>query len=336
MSSAIIDGTNIDLSVISYSAPKANPLGGKVINMFNKNFKESLTLSLPLLSAWGAQESKETVGKDAAGKPITKGTGKYTISLQFPNGQYSTPESIKCLEELNKLFEKIKEDAMTNSKEWFGKEIKSKDVIEEKFTSMLKYPKIKGTEEYDYSKTPSLTLKLPCWKSVWQTSVFDEDGNALYLKNMPDCEFTPLDYLSVEGKAPIQIITLIQSGGLWFVNGKISITWNLMQVAIKKPRTSAISNDVCHLTIKPSEKEALRTQPDVNIINDADGSVSAYVDDSDEESEPVAPPTPAPVPVAPPTPEPVVEPEPEPTPVETAAPATKKKVVAKKTVKKDA
>jgi hypothetical protein len=37
MSSAIIDGTNIDLSVISYSAPKANPLGGKVINMFNKS-----------------------------------------------------------------------------------------------------------------------------------------------------------------------------------------------------------------------------------------------------------------------------------------------------------
>lgn len=55
MSSAIIDGTNIDTSVFSYSAPKANPSGGKVVNLFNKHFKESLTLSTPMMLTWGAQ-----------------------------------------------------------------------------------------------------------------------------------------------------------------------------------------------------------------------------------------------------------------------------------------
>ena len=55
MASAIIDGTNIDTSLFSYSAPKANPSGGKVVNIYNKNFRESLTLSTPLMITWGAQ-----------------------------------------------------------------------------------------------------------------------------------------------------------------------------------------------------------------------------------------------------------------------------------------
>ena len=53
---AIVDGTNIDLSVFSYSAPKANPAGGKVVNLFNKHAKESLTIAVPLMGSWGAQE----------------------------------------------------------------------------------------------------------------------------------------------------------------------------------------------------------------------------------------------------------------------------------------
>ena len=54
----IVDGTNIDLSVMSYSAPKPNPTGGKVVNLYNKYAKESITISVPLMGSWGAQESK--------------------------------------------------------------------------------------------------------------------------------------------------------------------------------------------------------------------------------------------------------------------------------------
>jgi hypothetical protein len=73
MASAILDGTNIDTSVFSYSAPKANPAGGKVVNLYNKFAKESLTFSTPLILTWGAQE-----GKDQQGNL----TGKWTMSLQ--------------------------------------------------------------------------------------------------------------------------------------------------------------------------------------------------------------------------------------------------------------
>jgi hypothetical protein len=329
MSNAIIDGTNIDLTVFSYSAPKPNPTGGKVVNLYNKHAKESLTIAVPLMGSWGAQESKEVVGKGADGKPITKGTGKYTMSLQFSKGQYTTPDADKFLEQMKLVEQKIKQDAMTYSKEWFGKEIKSMDVMDEKISPMLKYPKIKGTEERNLDEPPSLTVKLPCWKDVWQTSVFDEDYNQLYVKGKTDAGVTPLDFLVNTSKAPIQVIALIQCGGLWFVGSpaKVSVTWNLKQVIVRKPKTSSISDDTCFLTVRLGDREFLKSLPETEVEQN-DHSVSALVEDSDGEEEYKLPP---PAPVVAPAPAPVAESVVEPV----ADEAPKKKAVARK-VKKDA
>jgi hypothetical protein len=284
MASAIVDGTNIDLSVFSYSAPKPNPAGGKVVNLYNKHFKESLTISAPLIGSWGAQEVKTLDGQ---------GTGKHTMTIQFAKGQYATPDSDKFLEQMKAVEQKIKQDAMTYSKDWFGKEIKSMDVMDEKFTPMLKYPKIaKGSEERDYSQPPQLTVKLPCWKDVWQSSVFDEDYNPLYVKGKTEPGVTPLDFLRSTSKAPIQVICLIQCAGLWFVGSpaKVSITWNLKQVIVRKPKISAISDDTCFLTVRPSDMAALKAQPETEVVEQVDNSVSALVEDSDNEEEYSLPP----------------------------------------------
>jgi hypothetical protein len=312
MSNAIIDGTNIDLSVFSYSAPKPNPSGGKVVNLYNKNAKESLTISVPLMGSWGAQEVKTLDGS---------GTGKYTMTLQFSKGQYTTPEADKFLEQMKLVEQKIKQDAMVYSKDWFGKEIKSMDVMDEKFTPMLKYPKkSKGSEERDYSQPPQLTVKLPCWKDVWQTSVFDEEYSPLYVKGKTDTGVSPLDFLRSTGKAPIQVICLIQCAGLWFVGSpaKVSITWNLKQVIVRKPKTSSIADDTCFLTVRPADLAALKAAPQPELEQN-DNSVSALVEDSDGEDEYQLPP-----------PEPVVEKVVEPTPPPATEEPKKKKVIAKK------
>jgi len=322
MSNAILDGTNLDLSVFSYSAPKPNPTGGKVVNLYNKHLKESLTISAPLIGSWGAQEVKTLDGM---------GTGKYTMTLQFAKGQYTTPDADKFLEQMKLLEQKIKQDAMTYSKDWFGKEIKSMDVMDEKFTPMLKYPKInKASEERDYSQPPQLTVKLPCWKDVWQTSVFDEDYNPLYIKGKTEPGVTPLDFLRNTGKAPIQIVGLIQCAGIWFVGSpaKVSITWNLKQVIVRKPKTSAISDDTCFLMVRPSDREALKAQPETEVqpeIEVQSNAVSAIVEDSDNEEEHDNKwPEPEPVPVAQ-----------APAAVAAEAPAEKKKVAARKVKPKE-
>lgn len=308
MSSAIIDGTNIDTTVFSYSAPKANPSGGKVVNLYNKHFKESLTLSTPLMLTWGAQE-----GQDQAKNP----TGKFTMSLQFPSSDYSNADAEAFLRSMRTLEAKIRADALTYSKEWFGKEIKSADVMEEKFNVMLRHPKKeKGSAEMDLNKPPTLSVKVPCWKGVWQSEIYDEEGTPLFLKGKSPAHVTPLDFL----KPKTHVICLIQCGGLWFVNGKVSITWNLKQAIVQKPKTSSIVEGTCFLRPKAAEFEKLRTLPPPEDDIDPDGAVaSTIVEDSDEEFELPAPTPTVPAPVVETVADPVVAPA-----------AVKKRVIAKK------
>jgi hypothetical protein len=322
MASAIIDGTNIDTGVFSYSAPKANPAGGKVVNLYNKNFRESLTISTPLIMTWGAQEVL-----DQARNP----TGRYTMSLQYPNKDYPNAECDAFLSSMRALENKIKADALTYSKEWFGKTITSPDVMDEKFNVMLKHPKKeKGSAELDLNKPPTLTVKVPCWKGVWQSEIYDEEGNPLFLKGKSPSHLSPLDFL----KPKTHVICLIQCGGLWFINGKVSITWNLKQAIVQKPKTSSIVEGTCFLKPKASDVEKLKSLPPPEDDIDPEGAVSTtIVEDSDEDEDFVLPP-PTPVHVAPtPVPTPVVEKLPEQAveaPVTAVEEPKKKRVITKK------
>ena len=249
MTDTIQDGTNINTEVFSYSSPKAHADGGKVVNLFNKHAKESLTISTPLILTWGAQEGKDTNGNL---------TGKWTMSLQFPTAEYSNEDAEAFLKSMRALEDKVKLDALTYSKEWFGKTITSSEVMEEKFNLMLRHPKKeKGGVELDYNKPPTLTVKIPCWKGVWKSEIYDENGEPLFVKGMTDQHITPLDFL----KPKTHVICLIQCGGLWFVNGKVSITWNLKQAVVQKPKTSAITEGTCFLRIKPADKEKMKSLP---------------------------------------------------------------------------
>jgi hypothetical protein len=313
MASAIIDGTNIDTSIFSYSAPKAHASGGKVVNLYNKLSRESLTIATPLILTWGAQEGKDTAGNS---------TGKWTMSLQFPNTDYPNPDCEAFLSSIRALEAKVKADAITYSKEWFGKTITSAEVMDEKFNVMLRHPKIKGTQEPDLTKSPTMTIKIPCWNGVWKPEIYDEDGNPLFVSGKVNGHLSPLEYL----KPKTHVITLIQCGGLWFINGKVSITWNLKQAIVQKPKESMEGQ--CFLKPKIQDKERLRSLPPPEDVDPDGGVVSAEVDDSDDEKEFDEPiPTPAPIPVQ--EPEPVVQ-------VAAAAPAPtvddskKKRVVSKK------
>ena len=313
---AILDGTNIDLSVISYSKPKAHASGGKVVNVYNKTDMKSLSIQTPLMLTWGAQE-----GKDQQGNM----TGKYTMSLQFPTEDYSNADLNAFLENMRAFVAKVKADAMVNSKEWFGKVISSAEVIEEKFNVMLRHPKKKGTEEIDETKPPTMTIKVPCWNGVWKPEIYDEEGEPLYVTGKVNTHLSPLEFL----KPKSHVIAVIQCGGLWFVNGKISITWNLHQAVVQKPAPSMEGKLLIKLKTTDKEKMKALPQPDDDV--DPDGAVGAtIVEDSDDEREPevvaVAVAAPAPAPTPAPVEEEVVD-----TPIPAAAEPPKKKIVRKVT-----
>lgn len=341
MSSAIVDGTNIDVSVFSFSDPKPNPAGGKVVNMYNKEFKQYFTMSTPLMMTWGPQE-----GTNDKKEP----NGKWSMSLQFPSGEYATPETDAFLQSMKAVESAVRKVAITNSVKWFGKDIKSEEVIEEKFNPMLRYPKKEaGSAEFDYTRSPTLTVKIPKWNGVWKPEIYDEDGEPMYINGKVNAHLSPLEFI----KKQSHMICLLQCAGLWFANGKCSITWNLIQAIVQKPRPSIVTEGTCFLKPKAADKEKMKTLPPPEDI-DPEGVPTTLVEDSDNEDElesykqqqqqqkqeqkqsgPVPTPTPEPIVAQEEPVQPMVVEE-EPVVAVTAAVAeTKKKTVVKKVKKNE-
>ena len=267
MADTIIDGTLFNASNIKYSAPKANPSGGKSINIINKMTSSGVRLATPTLLTWGASDFVDDSGK---------GNGKFEMSLQFPNdADDKTADTDAFLANLIRLENKVKADALIYSKEWFGKVLKSEDVVEALWTPMLKYSRNKNTGEPDYSRAPVLRVKLAQWEGVWKSEIYDEDGEKLF----PDASnptITPLDFIRKGG----QIATIIQCGGLWFANGKFGMTWKLVQAAVQKPRP--VITGTCFIRLKKADKEKLTSQQPVEEQQQVQ---TTQVQDSDGEDD---------------------------------------------------
>ena len=268
MAERIIDGTLFNVNDIMYTTPKATAQGAKSVNILNKKTKTGLTLSTPLMLTWGAAEFVD--------QSSGVGDGKFTLSLQFPGKEYENDDTTAFLKNMKALEDKIKADALVNSKEWFGKVHKNADVVEALWTPMLKYSKDKASGDYDYSRPPTLRIKLPQWEGVFKTEIYSEDGDKLF-PGSPGV--TPLEYL----KKGSNIMTLIQFAGIWFVNGKFSASWKLVQAVVQKPK--ATLQGQCFIKMKTQDKEKLKNQQVVD--DDLDDNVaSTIVDDSDGEDEP--------------------------------------------------
>jgi hypothetical protein len=271
MAERIIDGTQFNVNDIMYTTPKATPQGAKSVNILNKKTKTSLTLSTPLMLTWGAAEFVD----QATGQ----GDGKFTLSLQFPGKEYENEDTSAFLKNMKALEDKIKADALVYSREWFGKVHKSAEVVDALWTPMLKYSKNKATGDYDYSRAPTLRVKLPQWEGVFSSEIYSEDGDKLFPKS-DSPSVTPLEYL----KKGSNIMCLIQFAGIWFVNGKFSASWKLIQSVVQKPK--ATLQGQCFIKLKTQDKEKLKNQQVVD--DDLDDNVlSTIVDDSDNEDEPV-------------------------------------------------
>jgi hypothetical protein len=278
MADTIVDGTLFNSQNIRYSAPKANASGGKSINILNNATKGGLRIATPLMLTWGASDFE--------------GNGKFEMSLQFPSDEYKTEDSSAFLRNLIAFEQKIKDDALTYSKDWFGKAHKSADVVDALWTPMLKYSKNKATGEFDLTKAPTLRVKITQWEGVWKCEVYDEDENKLFPNPANPC-VTPLDFL----QKGVNVACVLQCGGLWFANGKFGITWKLIQAVGAKQKASLSGK--CLIKLKSSDKEKIKAAPEP----EEDGEEpTTLVEDSDAESdgeqeEVVTAPVPVPAPV---------------------------------------
>jgi hypothetical protein len=280
MENKIINTTDFNPDTdMSYKKPTLNKSGGKSVGITNSTTSKSLYLSTPLMLTWGVNEW----GDEATGRK------SYDLSLQFPRDDYKTPQTTKFLEAIVAMENKIKADAVINSKEWLNKAKMSAEVVEALFHPMLRYRKDKNTGEPDLASEPTFRVKLDYWENEFKCEIYDMDEKLIF----PQENVSPLDLIP---KAT-NVAVILRCGGLWFANGKFGCTWRLEQ-AVVKPR--ATLKGKCHIKLESSERKTLMEQKDED-EDVEEGAGLVVAEDSDEEEPSFATPAPAPAPSAAPT-----------------------------------
>lgn len=263
-----LNGVSDDFaSSMNLGNPKVNSSGGKNIPMFNKHARSILKFSTPKMLTWGINENDF----DGNGKK------SYDMSLQFPSPEYATPDSTAFLENIKRLQDFVLQEAETNAKKWFGKP-HTKDVVHALYSPLLRFPKNKETEEVDYTKAPSLRVKIPYWDGKFNVEIYDTTGTLVFPK-----EGATIVNVVPKGS---EVTTLIQAGGIWFAGGKFGITLRPIQVVVKpKPQ---LQTGICHLLATAASAPLLETLPETKTETKAEASeadLTAVESDEDPEQE---------------------------------------------------
>ena len=254
MASMIVDASEFSPEQhIIYTRPKANAAGGKSVGILNTLSKKALYIHSPLMMTWGAAEFE--------------GNGKFDMSLQFPREEFTNPATTQFLKVLTEFENKIKKDARTNSRDWFGKQSLSEDVVEALFSPMLKYRKDQKTGEPDKTSMPTLKVKLPVWDGKYNFELFDTQNNRL----IPNENGATLPVLIPKG---CEVACILMCGGIWFANGKFGLTWKAYQIVVKP--TESLKKGECHIKLNITDAP-LRVDP----------TLTEPTYDSDGEGEPV-------------------------------------------------
>lgn len=272
MSSQIINIANYTpLNDISYAKPKINANGGKNVSIINNKTRKVTMLSTPLILTWGMNEFVD----DKSNKR------SYDLSLQFPNADYPDQECEMFLNKMREFENKIKEDAISNCKEWFNKPKMSAEVIDALWNPMLHYPKSKETGEFDYARAPTLKVKIPFWENEWKFELYDVEQNQLW-PSESSCMPTPLPLVPKLSR----IACILQCGGIWFAAGKFGVTWKLFQAVVKPPQSL---KGKCHIQVS-NDNEQHQSQYDAADEDVRESStVNVTVNDSDSEDDSLLP-----------------------------------------------
>ena len=240
--SAFVKTSQFTPSSVTYGKAIVDKRGNKRIPiLFNG---QKLALNTPLMFTWNG--ANERVSEDS-------GRVSYDIEPVLQADKAASIASFK--EKMIALENKILDDAVTYSKEWFGKTKMSRDVAEDKLWPMVKFPRRKDakgnlTDELDKTKDPRMKFKIPYWEGQFTNiSVYElptqkgQEATALWL-NPDKCRSAKpsVEIPQDDGVSPIDFLperSYIKCGisckGIYFSGGKCSIGWTLVDVQVRSP-----------------------------------------------------------------------------------------------------
>lgn len=266
-----------DPTKITYGTVKQNARGGKSVPILYQG--KPLRVQTPLTFNWGVNEMED------------ESSGVKKFSMNFSLDKTSGTPVGTFFEKMDTFQTKILKDAVSKSKEWFGKAKMSEDVIRALFYDVLKYPKNKETDEPDETRNPSLKVKLPYWQGKFNFELYDMNRNQLCARGQDEED---VEVASLIPKAS-HVSAIIECGGVWFAAGRFGVTFKFV---LGKVRPPARLQGYC--LVEDSEEEGELEQIEARekeraLADEEEEAATAEVVDSEpEEVEAEAEPEPAP------------------------------------------
>jgi len=276
----ITKAKSFNADAVTYKPALNNKRGGKSVQLLLSG--QPIVLQVPLMLTWGVNERVDE----------QSGRVTYDMALDFRN---ETSSVNKFKDAMTAFENKIKSDCIKNSKEWFGKSKMSSELVDNLMYPILKYPKLKDsdgnyTDEADYSRAPSLKVKLPYWEGRFNVELYNyADKTPLYIPPKRDEEATSNPVECIPKASHIN--GLIACQGLWFAGGRCGVTWKLVQACVRPP-ARLLGTATCHIEDDSDDEEMennlaqKEAQDDTTNHDDEEGEAhQPSFKDSDEDEE---------------------------------------------------
>jgi hypothetical protein len=199
------------------------------------------------------------------------GADKYSINLSF-NGYQQAGETKAFFDAVSALDTEVINQAVKNSKAWFGKD-KSREVLQEFYTPSIKFGK-DASKEYP----PTMKLNLKKTGATFDTKIYDATGKRL--------TGIPMEELLAKGT---QVTALIEAADVWIAGtGKFNIRWNVSQLVVHKMADKGADFAFKGLGITPEASNSSSSSAAAVVEEEAEDNL---VDDEEEEAAIQAPAT---------------------------------------------
>jgi hypothetical protein len=246
------------VSAVSFGEPKTNASGGKNVALFHN--RAIYTFTTPMVPCYGVNEN------NFDGKAPT-----YDITIQLGKDD----ESMAFIQNMLNLERLIKEEALKQSRKWFGKQM-SELVINEFWTPFVKFPKNKETGEVDLTKSPTLRVKLSYFDGAFKyLEAYNVSNQLIYPKN----DGATLQDLIPKGS---EVKCLVRLNGIWFAGGKFGLTGKPIQIIVR-PK-ARIMPGVCQMMMPSASSKPVAELEEMEVAcAPKQTEMNVSVEDSDDE-----------------------------------------------------
>ena len=293
-SDSITKAKNFDANKVTYREAVVNKRGGKSVQCQLNG--SAIVLQFPLMLTWGINERVDE----------QSGRVSYDMALQFEPDKSNSIQ--KFQENLETFQNKVLDDAVSKSKEWFGKSKLSREVAEAMMYPILKHPRKKdGSGEPDYDRNPTLKLKVPYWDGNYSIELYDMSGKPVFLPN-DTAKRLGMESSPQGHRSPVDVVPkashvkgLLACTGIWMAGGRFGVTWKLVQACVRPP-VRLVGSGKCHIADDSDDEEMedsikkYDTSQDNNVTEEVTGPTFDDTDDAEgeeeEEEEEEKPPTP--------------------------------------------